>query len=149
MSVSRSSMLSDATLPISVCTFFMLLAAAGCATQPAPEFGGRWRAVNRFDESPQEIPLYQAYEFYAAPLDGTLKNMLTRWAQDSRMTLSYSAPTDYTLHAPVAAIRTRDLSEAVALLNSAYAWQSVAVSVEDNKIVVRQTRTVEAITAKP
>ena len=44
-----------------------------CATKPAPDFGGRWRHVNHFDEAPTEIPLYTSYTYQATPMDGTLK----------------------------------------------------------------------------
>ena len=110
---------------------------AGCATQPAPEYGGRWRPVNRFSATPQAIELYQTYEFYASPLDGTLKAMLARWASDSKMTLSYQAPMDYTLFGPVAEVRTRDVREAASRLSALYAAQGVAIAVEAKRIVVR------------
>ena len=117
-----------------ICVCLLL---AGCATPPAPEFGGRWKPVNRFAEKPQEIALYQAYEFYASPTDGTLKTMLERWARDSKMVLSYDASMDYTLFAPVAELRTHDLRDATTRLTTIYAAQDLAITVEDNRIVVR------------
>lgn len=114
----------------------LALLLAGCATSPAPDFGGRWRSVNRYAETAQEIPLQQTYFFYAAPMDGTLKKMLERWAGDSKMTLSYQLTSDYTLYAPVADIRTANLNEAAARLTSAYAKQQLVVRVEGNRIVV-------------
>lgn len=110
---------------------------AGCATQPAPGFGGRWQQVNRFAEEPQEIPLHQTYEFFASPLDGTLKTMLERWARDSKMGLSYQPSMDYTLYAPVADVHTGDLHDATVRLSTIYAGQGLAISVEGNRIVVR------------
>jgi len=115
----------------------LMAATAGCATKPAPEYGGRWKAVNHYAEAPQEIPLYQAYLFYPSPMDGTLKTMLERWARDSKMTLSYLHASDFTLHAAVAQIRTNDLQEAVSQLSAAYAVQGVSVATEGNQIVVR------------
>lgn len=109
----------------------------GCATKPAPEYGGRWKSVNRYGETPQEIPLHQAYMFYPSPMDGTLKTMLERWSRDSRMTLSYLHASDFTLHAAVAGIRTDNLHDAVSQLTTAYAAQGVSVTTEGNQIVVR------------
>lgn len=114
----------------------LLILLSGCATRPAPDFGGRWKAVNRYAEAPDEIPLYNAYSFHASPMDGTLKNMLTRWANDSKMTLAYQHPSDFTLYGPVANIQTRDLQSAVSQLNDAYAAQNVSVAVSSNQIVV-------------
>jgi hypothetical protein len=111
----------------------------GCATPAAPEYGGRWRPVNRFSEAPQEIALQRAYLFYASPLDATLKTMLERWAADSKMTLDYHAPVDYTLYAPVAEVRTNDLASAVARLSDIYSEKRLAVSVESKRIVVRMS----------
>lgn len=110
---------------------------AGCAARPAPDFSGRWRPVNRYADQPQPIPLHQQYLFYASPLDRTLKTMLSRWAKDAKMTLSYLHPSDFTLHAEVAGIRTSDLRSAAAQLSQAYAAQQLAVLVESNQIVVR------------
>lgn len=125
----------------------LMAATAGCATKPAPEYGGRWKAVNRYAEEPREIPLYEAYVFYPSPMDGTLKAMLTRWARDSKMTLSYLHSSDFTLHSAVAQIHTNDLKEAVSQLTSAYAAQGVSVTTEGNQIVVRSAATATAATA--
>ena len=113
---------------------------SGCATPPAPEYGGRWRPVNRFSEAPQEIALQRSYLFYASPLDATLKTMLERWAADSKMALDYQAPVDYTLHAPVADVRSDDLGSAVSRLSTIYAAQRLAITVEGNRIVVREAQ---------
>lgn len=110
---------------------------AGCTTPEAPGVRGRWKPVNGFAETPEAIPLQPTYLFQASPADGTLKNMLSRWARDSKMSLSYLHANDYTLHEPVADIHTTDLREAASALSDAYASQGVAVTVESNQIVVR------------
>ncbi len=114
------------------------LALAGCATPKAADINGRWQPVNRFAEAPQAIPLQQAYVYQASPADGTLKTMLDRWAKDARLTLSYLHPNDYTLHAPIAQIRTHSLEDAASLLSAAYADQGVRVVVERPRIIVSQ-----------
>ncbi len=110
---------------------------AGCATRPAPDIAGRWKPVNRYAAAAEEIPLYQSYVFHASPMDGTLKSMLTRWVKDSKMTLVYLHPSDFTLYGPVAQIQTNDLQRAVSELSAAYASQGVSVTAADNQIVVR------------
>lgn len=117
---------------------FLALAVmlSGCATRPAPDFGGRWKDVNHYATSAEEIPLNKAYVFHASPMDGTLKTMLIRWSKDSKMTLSYLHPSDFTLHEPVAKIHTNDLQQAVSQLNAAYARQQVLVTVGNDQIVV-------------
>ena len=110
---------------------------AGCGTTPAPDFGGRWEGVNRFSETPEAIPLQEAYLYYASPMDTTLKRMLERWAQDSEMEVDYRHPMDYTLYTAVAAIRTPSLQEAVSQLNAAYAGQQVSIGISGDQIVVR------------
>lgn len=121
-----------------ICIVLSLLAmVAGCATRPAPDIRGRWKPVNHYAETPEAIPLHQSYVFHASPMDGTLKTMLTRWARDSRMTLSWLHQSDFTLYGPVAQIRTSNLEQAVSLLNDAYAGQQVFIAVEGRQIVVR------------
>ena len=121
------------------CILVPLLWLAACATHPAPGISGHWKAVNHYAMAPEEIPLYQAYVFYGSPMDRTLKTMLTRWAQDSKMTLAYQHPSDFSLYEPVSRIHTGNVQEAVAMLTAFYAAQHVLVTVSSNAIVVRQT----------
>lgn len=127
----------------------MAITLAGCATRQAPTFKGHWQPVNHYAATTQEIPLNQVYVFYPSPMDGTLKHMLGRWAKDSGMVLSYMHPADFTLHAPVAQIRTSSLHEALALLAAAYAPQRLSMSLEHNQIVVRPGQAAEAAAAMP
>lgn len=122
-----------------LCIFVLLQLFVACATRPAPGISGRWKAVNHYAATPEEIPLYQSYVFYPSPMDRTLKSMLARWAQDSKMTLTYQHPSDFSLYQPVAQIRTGSLQEAAAMLTSLYAAQHVSVTVRDNAIFVRRT----------
>lgn len=126
-----------------------MVMVAGCATRPAPDFGGRWKPVNRFDSTPTEIPLYSSYAFQASPMDGTLKVMLERWAADSGMTLEYRLGSDYTLHGGVARISTTSAQQAVADVSTAYAAQGVSVSIVGNKIVVASAAAVPTAAARP
>lgn len=121
-------------------------ATTACATA-APEYGGRWKSVNRYADIPQEIPLYREYAFYPSPMDGTLKSMLERWARDSKMTLSYLHPSDFTLHSAVAGIRTNSLQEAVSQLTVAFGQHGVSITAEGSLIVVRGSAAATAATA--
>lgn len=129
-----------------VCSVLSLPWLAGCATRPAPGISGRWTPVNRFASSPRAIPLHPAYVFHASPMDGTLKTMLGRWAQDSKMVLDYGHPSDFTLYQPVADIHTGDLRQAIAALNALYAASGVAISLRDNAIVIRPLSATPAMT---
>ena len=116
----------------------LLVLLAGCATPPAPDARGRWKPVNRYSETPLAIPLTPAYVYFAAPLDRTLKGLLERWARDGNMKLDYRHDADFTLHRPVADVRSDDLRDAVARLGALYAPQQVAIEVEGDRIVVRR-----------
>ncbi|MGV7193819.1 hypothetical protein [Xanthomonas sp. NCPPB 1325] len=118
----------------------LLLATAAlssCATKPAADFGGRWKPVNRFAETPTELPLHSSYVYQATPMDGTLKTMLERWAKDSNMTLAYNITSDYTLYSAVAKVDTTSIKQAVEELSAVYATQGVLVSVVGNQIIVQ------------
>ena len=112
------------------------IALVGCGTPAAKNFGGSWKPVNHFQTHPTEIPLTVAYTFYAAPMDETLKTMLSRWAHDSGRKLSYQIPFDVTLYTPVSRIRTTDIDSAARKLTDIYAAQHLHVSATDQKILV-------------
>lgn len=118
-------------------TLLVIAALAGCGTPPARNFAGPWKPVNHFQSTPTEIPLNPAYVFYASPMDETLKTMLARWARDSGRELSYQLSFDVTLYQPVSGIRTTDIDDAVARLNSIFAMQGVSVSADARRIEVR------------
>lgn len=120
-------------------TFLMLALGAlfsACGTTPPPDYGGKWRPVNNYSETPIEIPLATAYIYQASPMDGTLKTMLTRWAKDSNMSLDYRFGSDFTLYAAVSKIDTTSIQDAASQLSSAYAAQGVAVTVQGKRIIV-------------
>lgn len=111
--------------------------APACTTTPAPEFGGKWRPVNRFADTTREIPLKPAYLYYALPMDGTLRGMLARWARDTHAGLSYQLSSDYTLPAAVGQIRTPDAHAAMQQLAQVYAAQRIELVVENGAITAR------------
>ena len=110
---------------------------AGCAARSAPDFKGTWQPVNRYAEQTQAIPLRSQYRFQPSPMDGTLRRMLSRWARDAGVGLSYRHASDFTLHRPVEGLSTSDLGDAAAQLTAIYAAQGVVVEVEGGGIVVR------------
>lgn len=130
-----------AGFPIALGTL-LLCGLTACGTPPAKDFSGSWRPINRFQSQPTEIPLQQAYTFYAAPMDETLKTMLGRWAKDTGRTLDYSLGYDVTLYKPVADIRTTDIDSAVQQLSKIFAAQNVLVTAHPREIVVQATTAV-------
>ncbi|WP_103075567.1 hypothetical protein [Solilutibacter silvestris] len=113
---------------------------SACTTTPAPEFGGKWRPVNRFADTAREIPLNPAYIYYALPMDGTLKGVLTRWAKDTHAGLAYQLSADYTLPAAVGQIRTADGAAALQQLAQVYAAQRIELAVENGAITARPAK---------
>ncbi len=111
---------------------------AGCGTPQPKDFGGPWHPVNRYQSAPMKIALSQSYTFFAAPMDGTLKSMLARWAKDSGRTLDYQLHADYTLFSPVTRIHTTDIQEAARQLSEIYATEAVRVAIQGRDIVVTQ-----------
>jgi hypothetical protein len=112
-------------------------ALTACGVQPAKDFSGPWHPINRFQSQATKIPLKQAYTFYAAPMDETLKTMLGRWTKDTGRTLSYGLSYDITLHKPVAAIHTPDIESAAQQLSKIFAPQGVLVTAHPREIVVQ------------
>jgi hypothetical protein len=125
---------------IGICVFAVLL-LAGCATPSAPDYHGKWKPVNRYAVTTTQIPLAKAYLFFATPMDGTLKTMLTRWAKDTGIQLSYNLGADYTLIGQVAQINTSNIHLAASELNDIYAPEGISVAISDWKITVQAFNT--------
>jgi hypothetical protein len=125
------------------------LALTGCGTPPARDFGGSWKPVNHFEDKTTEIPLAVPYTYYAAPMDGTLKTMLTRWTTDNGMKLQYKLRSDFTLTKSATAIHTSELRDAASQLSTIYAPQGVAVTVSGPDLVVDEVSNIMAPPATP
>lgn len=119
----------------------MLLSA--CGTPAAKDFGGSWKPVNKYDDKVVEIPLALPYTYYAAPMDSTLKTMLTRWTKDTGLKLDYRLRSDFSLTRAASGIHTTELRDASAQLSKIYGAQGVAVTVNGSALVVEE---VSAIT---
>lgn len=114
----------------------LCLALAACGTPSAPDYGGRWKPVNRFSAHATSIPITPDYVYFVSPLDATLTRLLTRWASDSGRRLDYGLPDDFTLHLPASAIRTNNLEAAAEALNRLYSAQGVFVDIQAERIHV-------------
>jgi hypothetical protein len=125
------------------------LALTGCGTTPARDFGGSWKPVNHFEDKTTEIPLAVPYTYYAAPMDGTLKTMLTRWTTDNGMKLQYKLRSDFTLTKSASAIHTSELRDAASQLSTIYSPQGVAVVVSGPDLVVDEVSSIAPPPAAP
>lgn len=126
--------------------FLLTMGLSACGTPAAKDFGGSWKPVNRFEDKTTEIPLAVPYTYYAAPMDGTLKTMLSRWTSDNGMKLQYKLRSDFTLTKAASAIHTTELRDATSQLSSIYGPQGVAVLVDGPDLVVEE---MSGITAPP
>lgn len=115
----------------------VLFALTGCGAPAPKDYGGSWAPVNRFQSTPTEIPLSPAYTFYASPMDATLRTMLTRWASDNGLQVSYQIGSDFTLHQPVARVRTHDIQSAMSELSAIYAPQGLSIAADSRRILVQ------------
>ncbi len=119
-----------AVMALVVCTL------AACGTKPAPDFRGRWKAVNEVDAAPRAIPLQPVQRFLVLPSDRTLKGVVDRWAKESGRRSAYRASTDFSLHIDAAKVSASNLDTAVAQLSAAYAAQGIRIDVQPTSIVV-------------
>jgi len=122
----------------------LTLLLSACGTPAAKDFGGSWKPVNRFEDKTTEIPLAVPYTYYAAPMDGTLKTMLSRWTADNGMKLQYKLRSDFTLTKAASAIHTTELRDAASQLSSIYGPQGVAILVDGPDLVVEEVSDVAA-----
>jgi hypothetical protein len=113
---------------------------SACGIPGAKDFGGRWKSVNRYDEKTVEIPLAVPYIYYIAPMDGTLKTVLMRWAEDAGMKLRYTLRSDFTITTSASGIRTSELRDAASQLSAIYAAQGIKVDVDGPDLVVDEVK---------
>ena len=117
-------------------TALAMAAGTGCASREARDFGGRWAPANQYAAATEAIPLVGAPVYQASPMDGTLRNLLMRWARDSGSELDYRHPADFTLHQPVRDVRAQSLPDALAQLARAFDGQGLVLRMEGNRLVV-------------
>ena len=130
-----SNAMTRSTARLLACLCVLMLAA--CASSRAPDIAGRWKPVNRLATSTTSIPLYQDYVYQVAPMDGTLKVLLERWARDTGLALEYRVDHDYTLVATLASINTTDRAAALAELGQAYREQGLQLTSDGQHLRVR------------
>lgn len=126
-----------ATGHLSAALALLAVGLAGCGAPAPKDYGGSWVPVNRFQSVPTEIPLSPVYTFYASPMDATLRTMLSRWASDNGLQLSYQIGSDFTLHHPVARVRNNDIQSALSELSAIYAPQGLSMTADNKKILVQ------------
>ena len=117
-------------------TALAMAAGTGCASREARDFGGRWAPANQYAAATEAIPLVGAPVYQASPMDGTLRNLLMRWARDSGSELDYRHPADFTLHPSVRDVRAQSLPDALAQLARAFDGQGLVLRMEGNRLVV-------------
>lgn len=122
--------------PHPLLVLLLIATLAGCGVPGPKDFGGRWRPVNRFDDKVVEMPLEAPYTYYVAPMDGTLKALVTRWTSDTGMKLDYRLRSDFSLTHPAAKVRTTELRDAAAQLTAIYAAQGIVVRIEGPSLLV-------------
>ncbi|MDM0090482.1 MULTISPECIES: hypothetical protein [unclassified Variovorax] len=127
----------------------LLITLAGCGAPAPKDYGGSWAPVNRFQSTSTEIPLSPAYTFYASPMDATLRTMLARWATDNGLQLSYRIASDFTLHQPVAKVRTHDIQSAVNQLSAIYVPQGLSITADSRQILVQGASAAAPVASGP
>lgn len=113
-----------------------LAGTSACAGREARDFSGRWTPANQYAATTEAIPLAVTHVYQASPMDGTLHNLLTRWARDSGSELDYRHPSDFSLHQPVRGVRAHALADALAQLARAFDAQGVDMRLEGERLVV-------------
>lgn len=113
-----------------------LVACAGCAGREARDFGGQWTQVNQYAVTAEAIPLVGVYTYQPSPMDGTLRNLLERWARDSGKDLDYRHPFDFTLHEPVREVRSSQLPDALAQLERVFDGHGLVLRLDGNRVLV-------------
>jgi len=120
----------------------MLAGAAGCSTSTlgtAGHAGGRWQPVNRYPSVTHAIALQTPQTYAVTPLDGTLRVLLQRWADDAGLELIYLPPMDYALHRAASLIGGVGLNDALKQLEQAYLGQKLTCAVDGQRLIIRQT----------
>jgi hypothetical protein len=99
-----------------------------CSAPTAPNFSGKWVAINQFDSDIKVIPKTRPYAYEAIKLDTSLSTMLERWAADSKVGYKNICDSDYSLPKSITSLKTSTLNDALKAVNDVYAKQDVTVS---------------------
>ena len=90
-----------------------------------------WAPVHQYPEAPGAIDLTPVVKYRVTPLDGSLKNLLARWAFLAGKRLQYEPGTDWQVHRDAARVESASLDDALKQLATAYSIQGVELSVRE------------------
>lgn len=121
---------------VAPCALVLASVLTACGTTPAPDFRGRWKAVNQIDAEPRPIPLRALHTFAVVPSDRTLKDVLERWARESHRRVAYRAPLNFSVHLEATKVTAASLDGALAQLESAYSAYGIELLMQGDLIVV-------------
>lgn len=114
----------------------MIIGLFGCSITPkAPDFPKTWKPMNELTDKPVAIALTKQHMFRVTQLDTTVKELLTRWADEAKMPIVYDHTHDFTLFKPVLNIQSADLNTALKQLSDLYINENIVFYVENNVIV--------------
>lgn len=117
----------------------LVLTLGGCnSTPPAPNFSSSWQPLNTYADKITEIPLVRQHYFEPLPIDGTLKNMLSRWGHEAGMSFNYNHTSDFTLSHEVSRIKQPNIEAAIAEINEIYTTKQIVISVASGQLVVER-----------
>lgn len=119
-----------------LCAAISMCVLVACGTKPAPDFRGRWRAVNTIDAEPRPIPLRPVHTFAVLPSDRTLKEVLDRWGRESQHRVIYRASMNYSIHLEATKVTAPNLGAALGQLESAYVAQGIDLTLQGQQIIV-------------
>lgn len=114
----------------------MIIGLFGCSmTHQATDFPKNWKPMNELADRPVAIALTKQHMFRVTQLDTTVKELLTRWAEEAKMPIVYDHTHNFTLFKPVLNIQSADLNIALKQLSDLYVNEDIAFYVENNVIV--------------
>jgi hypothetical protein len=120
--------------------FFVFLTSSflsGCATtnKEQTDFGENWAAINTYTDKIEVLPRFRTYILNATQLDGTLINLISRWAMDLDLKMQLNCKNDFSLPKNIITINEDDVTIALAKINTVYKEQFVNVQLSSGVII--------------
>lgn len=122
---------------IEILILLVVVFIAGCSTGlTAKEPKGSWNSINTLGDKINVKELERPYYYGALPIDTSLNSMLTRWAEDTKLSVELRCRFDFSIPSKLLKSQMTSIRAAMYEISNAYFAHSVTIEFNSDKTAI-------------